>query len=44
MFRGISLGEKFDSIKLNLNIIEVKDYDKMYEMMCWYCVDYVVLL
>lgn len=32
MPRGISLGEKFDSIKSNLKIIEVKDHDKMYEM------------
>ena len=42
MPRGISLGEKFDSIKSNLNIIEVKDHDKMYEMMRRHRADYAV--
>ncbi len=42
MPRGISLGEKFDSIKSNLNIIEVKDHDKMYEMIRRHRADYAV--
>lgn len=42
MPRGISLGEKFDSIKSNLNIIEVKDHYKMYEMMRRHRADYAV--
>ncbi|MBT3136364.1 transporter substrate-binding domain-containing protein [Alteromonas sp. ALT199] len=42
MPRGISLGEKFDSIKSNLKIIEVKDHDKMYEMIRRHRADYAV--
>ncbi|WP_231125174.1 substrate-binding periplasmic protein [Alteromonas mediterranea] len=40
--RGISLGEKFDSIKPNLNIVEVKDHDKMYEMIRRHRADYAI--
>ena len=42
MPRGISLGEKFDSIKSKLNIIEVKDHDKMYEMIRRHRADYAI--
>ena len=42
MPRGISLGEKFDSIRSNLKIIEVKDHDKMYEMIRRHRADYAV--
>ena len=40
--RGISLGEKFDTVKSNLKIIEVKDHDKMYEMIRRHRADYAV--
>lgn len=42
MPRGISLGEKFDSIKPNLKIIEVKDHETMYQMLRRNRADYAV--
>lgn len=42
MPRGISLGEKFDAIREQIHLIEVKDHDTMYDMMRRKRADYAV--